>query len=570
MMVGYVGGWKRRGRATTALSRYARDQPIHMLNASLTDSKVHDRISFTDRYRVGGELGSGASGSVYKALDTQTGEMVAAKFQNICGITDSSNVDPRDGMSEEDFALYMQTPQGQEYRQRQIHLRSEIAVQYLAVDSDFVIKLNGHFINADAPNEMVIIMELAKGITLKDYLARHPARCRFLPLPHMLSIMHQILLGLVALKRAHVIHRDLKDENIMVDIRDGQAHVKIVDLGLCKLMGGENPLTNSLMIGNHLYRAPECWDRGYKYECTSTGAKSGTYDDTADVWSAGLLFSQMLNPKWVMTQAIKECCRTPQVNITPLRRRLLHKNCTFDTVTAAVAGSQELADLINSMLQKEPGQRATVEDLTIRMEKLRERVEPRQWAATPSAAKLGSLKTGAQGREETREREMKREAARKAEREREVTRRLEKEKEREKERERAAVLRARKQKDSAPPQPDRVGRGRGRVVEVVPGSETDPEPDTYQGVPLTLRPPTLPPGVSELEASKHMYSAMREAYATQHQELMWYKARERQRQREEARRNNQPETVELGPFTCAQVSPEEPISDTLVQRADNL
>ncbi|GIQ91968.1 hypothetical protein KIPB_015477, partial [Kipferlia bialata] len=67
-----------------------------------------------------------------------------------------------------------------------------------------------HFRNADTPNQMVIIMDLVEGETLEDYLQRHPERCAAQPLPCMLSIMHQVTLALVGLRKAGVIHRDIK------------------------------------------------------------------------------------------------------------------------------------------------------------------------------------------------------------------------------------------------------------------------------------------------------------------------------------------------------------------------
>ena len=72
-----------------------------------------------------------------------------------------------------------------------------------------------------------IVMELVEGITLKDYIEKK-AR---LSVKEAISIAIQVSMGIEGAHNNHIIHRDIKPQNIMIS-KDGK--VKVTDFGIAK------------------------------------------------------------------------------------------------------------------------------------------------------------------------------------------------------------------------------------------------------------------------------------------------------------------------------------------------
>mmetsp|Transcript_118680 Transcript_118680/g.335692 ORF Transcript_118680/g.335692 Transcript_118680/m.335692 type:complete len:1002 (+) Transcript_118680:208-3213(+) len=86
-----------------------------------------------------------------------------------------------------------------------------------------------------------------------------------------------LVLILEALHERHIVYRDLKPENVMLD---GQGYLKLVDFGLAKKLDEETARTYTL-VGTVYYMAPEVVrGRGYGFEC--------------DIWSLGVMFFELV------------------------------------------------------------------------------------------------------------------------------------------------------------------------------------------------------------------------------------------------------------------------------------
>jgi serine/threonine-protein kinase len=117
-----------------------------------------------------------------------------------------------------------------------------------------------------------IVMELVEGITLKNYIEKK-AR---LSVKEAISIAIQVSMGIEAAHNSHIIHRDIKPQNIMIS-REGK--VKIADFGIAKA-ATSNTITSNVMGSVH-YTSPE-------------QARGGFSDERSDIYSLGCTMFEML------------------------------------------------------------------------------------------------------------------------------------------------------------------------------------------------------------------------------------------------------------------------------------
>ena len=117
-----------------------------------------------------------------------------------------------------------------------------------------------------------IVMELVEGITLKKYIEKK-AR---LSVKEAISIAIQVSMGIEAAHNNHIIHRDIKQQNIIIS-KDGK--VKVTDFGIAKA-ATSNTITSNVMGSVH-YTSPE-------------QARGGYSDEKSDIYSLGVTLFEML------------------------------------------------------------------------------------------------------------------------------------------------------------------------------------------------------------------------------------------------------------------------------------
>ena len=103
-----------------------------------------------------------------------------------------------------------------------------------------------------------LVMELLEGESLRALLGRAGR----LPATRAARIVSQLLDALAAIHDGSIVHRDLKPENIfLTHAPDGSDHVKVLDFGVSKRLGGTDPgrrLTRTgAMVGTPYYMSPE-------------------------------------------------------------------------------------------------------------------------------------------------------------------------------------------------------------------------------------------------------------------------------------------------------------------------
>ena len=131
---------------------------------------------------------------------------------------------------------------------------------------------------------MRVFMEFAVGGSLTSLVRKFES----LSEPLAKQYTHQILCGLEYLHAQHVVHRDIKGENILID---GQGVAKLADFGCSK---GLSDIANksregcASLVGSPYWMAPEV-------------IRNEAYGTKADIWSVGCTVVEVLNggnPPW--------------------------------------------------------------------------------------------------------------------------------------------------------------------------------------------------------------------------------------------------------------------------------
>lgn len=118
-----------------------------------------------------------------------------------------------------------------------------------------------------------IVMELVEGITLKKYIEKRGK----LPYKEAVSIAIQIANGMEAAHKRHIIHRDIKPQNIIIS-KEGR--VKVTDFGIAKA-ATSTTINSSASMGSVHYISPE-------------QARGGYSDERSDIYSLGITMFEML------------------------------------------------------------------------------------------------------------------------------------------------------------------------------------------------------------------------------------------------------------------------------------
>ncbi|CAK9208453.1 unnamed protein product [Sphagnum troendelagicum] len=157
-----------------------------------------------------------------------------------------------------------------------------------------VVQFIGHTFNE---TQEVIVLELMRQ-DLESYLASRMAGNEGrppLPLLGAVDVMLQIAHGMNYLHESHVMHRDLKARNVLINVvKDDEnlelswsRHVKIADFGLSKLK--DNSQFTTMDMGTTPWRAPEVFDQ--------EDNKDTKYTKAADVYSFAMVFFEVLTGK---------------------------------------------------------------------------------------------------------------------------------------------------------------------------------------------------------------------------------------------------------------------------------
>lgn len=174
------------------------------------------------RYRVVGQLGSGAMGTVFRARDVHLEREVALKLLR-----------PQHSMRAHELF------EGE--------ARALAEVRHDNVPIIYSFGVHGH-----AP---FFTMELVDGEPLAEIIEVHAQHGAVVPLHRALQIIDRVAAALGATHTVGVLHRDVKPENVLIEHETGRP--MLVDFGVAAREGsGEG-----LAVGTPAFMAPEIWAR---------------------------------------------------------------------------------------------------------------------------------------------------------------------------------------------------------------------------------------------------------------------------------------------------------------------
>ncbi|HYK75098.1 MAG TPA: Stk1 family PASTA domain-containing Ser/Thr kinase [Pseudoneobacillus sp.] len=119
-----------------------------------------------------------------------------------------------------------------------------------------------------------IVMEFVDGQTLKQYIQQKSS----LKVDEAVEIMKQLTSAISHAHQNHIVHRDIKPHNILVDKK---GNVKITDFGIAMALSATSITQTNSVLGSVHYLSPE-------------QARGGTANKKSDIYSLGIVLFEML------------------------------------------------------------------------------------------------------------------------------------------------------------------------------------------------------------------------------------------------------------------------------------
>lgn len=123
----------------------------------------------------------------------------------------------------------------------------------------------------ESPRHVYIVTELCQGGVMMEYVARQSV----LDILDVSRIAFQLLDAIAHCASHHIIHRDVKPDNVMFLTPNPKSELRLIDFGSgCMDKEGDDPIIHTTYAGSAFYVSPEMFQR--------------TYTQKTDVWSIGV------------------------------------------------------------------------------------------------------------------------------------------------------------------------------------------------------------------------------------------------------------------------------------------
>lgn len=295
------------------------------------------------KYRIQKAVAEGGMGRIYEATNTQDGSKVAVK--QLISKPDCDN-----------------TEIVERFRREYYFLNS--------INHPNLVK--AYELISEA-GQLFLVLEYAQGISLKTLIQDHAYT---LSLLEQVAIGNQIARAIEVLNTAGIIHRDIKPDNIMINMANGQ--VKLLDLGLGKALGKESWLLTQRgsVMGTMEYLSPE--------------QANGEISERSDIFSLGLTLYQFFlwepHSPFKKENSVATMMEIMTKELPSLQDEVQRKyeEMGWELVEEDKKHYESLTQLLAKALAKEPEERISAGHLADELEKLYFELQSAQKENTPS------------------------------------------------------------------------------------------------------------------------------------------------------------------------------------------
>ena len=271
-----------------------------------------------DFYKYGRLIGQGAFGKVNLGLNVLTGRVVAIKSFNKKNLNSPNNENMKKIIYETNLMKKLNHP-------------NITKILEMFEDEKYIL----------------IIMEYINGGNLFSFVKKR----RKLTEKISKILFKQIILGIKHIHSQNIVHRDVKLENILIDLNNT---IKICDFGIGRILSSQNELLHD-QCGTPMYMAPEILtcskEKGYK-------------GFPVDIWSAGIALYIMLSGALPFSVKNENDSFLDGNNNNNKRKNIALKKAIINNVPKRIEKiSDNARDLLHGLLNKDPEKRMTCDEI---------------------------------------------------------------------------------------------------------------------------------------------------------------------------------------------------------------
>jgi serine/threonine protein kinase len=267
----------------------------------IKDNELTTKADKNERYQFIRNVGSGANATVDLYKDMEENRFVAVKKISLEGETETSK------------------------KKLKSEFENMEKIKCPTVIESYATKIEN--------NQMYIYLEFADGGTLDDKISELRIKGKRLSFELIRDFTIDILLALFVMNKNHMIHRDVKSENILINTENV---AKLCDLGISRVVGNSYGAQFYTVCGTPYYISPEI-------------VSEVPYGIQTDIWSLGVVVYEMVTGS-------KPFDKVNGIDLYTSIKKDDYPTLPFNT-------DHRLAFIIDAMLKKDPEKRYNIKQL---------------------------------------------------------------------------------------------------------------------------------------------------------------------------------------------------------------